>query len=130
MPERWEISSCCSILLFDCRISSSSCRSSEKRISCSLQRVYDWPASLNEHVDVGTFGHAAVVPQCSFWGLTQTWPGACRCRLLTPSCVKTSLSRGRSEFFFNWLPASSTYQHDWYPQRRNRDGNSTREFSV
>jgi hypothetical protein len=47
-----------------------------------------------------------------------------------PGCVKTRLSQGRSELFPQLRPASSTYQCDWFPQRPNRDGNSTRKFSV
>jgi hypothetical protein len=47
---------------------------------------------------------------------------------LGPGCVKTRLSRGCSELYSQLPSASSTYQCDWYPQRRNRDGNSTRRL--
>jgi len=50
--------------------------------------------------------------------------------VVDPGCVKTRLSRGRSELFSQLLSAGSIYQCDWFPQRPNRDGNSTRKFSV
>jgi len=47
-----------------------------------------------------------------------------------PGCVETRLSRGRSELFSQLPITSSIYQCDWFPQRRNRDGNSTRKLGV
>jgi hypothetical protein len=47
-----------------------------------------------------------------------------------PGCVKTYLSQGRSELFSQLVSARSTYQCDWFPRRRSRDGNSTRKSSV
>ena len=45
-------------------------------------------------------------------------------------CVKKRLSRGRSDLLSQLPSISSINRGDWFPQRRNQDGNFTRRFSV
>src|SRR6266446_9982432 len=47
-----------------------------------------------------------------------------------PGCVKTRLSQGRAELFSNCLLLTEVASAIGFPQRRNRDGNSTRKFNV
>src|SRR6266436_1962280 len=47
-----------------------------------------------------------------------------------PGCVKTRLSQGRAELFSNCLLLTEVASAIGFPQRRNRDGNSTRNFNV
>ena len=47
-----------------------------------------------------------------------------------PGCVKTRSSQGCTELFSQLPSSGRSYQCNWFPHRRNRDGNSTRKLNI
>jgi hypothetical protein len=45
-------------------------------------------------------------------------------------CVKTRSSQGCTELFSQWPSSDRSYRCNWFPHRRNRDGNSTGKLNV
>src|SRR6202790_5242555 len=50
--------------------------------------------------------------------------------VLGPGCVKTRSSQGCTELFSQSPSSDRSCQCNWFPHRRNRDGNSTRKLNV
>src|ERR1700716_2872726 len=49
---------------------------------------------------------------------------------IDPGCVKTCTSQGCPELFSHLPSSDRSCQCNWFPHRRNRDGNSTRKLGV
>jgi hypothetical protein len=47
-----------------------------------------------------------------------------------PGCVKTRSNQGCTELFSQLPSSGRSYQCNWFPHRRNRDGNSTPKLNI
>src|ERR1700694_439282 len=79
---------------------------------------------------VALFGHAAMSELSLLSGVNRTSRLRPPTSEFDPGCVKTRSSQGCTELFSQLPSSDRSCQRNWFPHRRNRDGNSTRKLNV